>query len=116
MSFKSKCELCNDETKGMVYECGPDTFWKTKARICCRNYECNAFSEAHLYPDDVMPERSTKSDEKTGEADAIPDFRFTEADKVPLFDDEGNAIAPKPEGVKKKTAAKKTTRKKAEKK
>ena len=55
MSFKSKCDLCNDETRGMVYECGPDTFQKTKARICCRNYECNAFSEAHLYPDDVMP-------------------------------------------------------------
>ena len=63
-----------------------------------------------------MPKKSTESNEKTEDKDNIPDFRFTEADKVPLFDDEGNAIAPKPEGVKKKTAAKKTTRKKAEKK
>ena len=116
MSFKSKCDLCNDETRGMVYECGPDTFQKTKVRICCRNYGCNAFSVAHLYPDDVMPEKSTKSNEKTEEADTIPDFRFTEADKVPLFDDEGNVVAPKPDEVTKKTAAKKTTRKKAEKK
>lgn len=116
MSFKSKCDLCNDETRGMVYECGPDTFQKTKARICCRNYECNAFSEAHLYPDDVMPEKSTEIEDKAEEKDIISDFRFTEADKVPLFDDEGNAIAPKPDGAKKKAAAKKTTRKKAEKK
>lgn len=115
MSFKSKCELCSDETRGMVYECGPDTFQKTKVRICCRNYGCNAFTEAHLYPDDVMPEKSTESDEEAEEKDTISDFRFTEADKVPLFDDEGNAITPKPEGAK-KTGAKKTTRKKADKK
>ena len=63
-----------------------------------------------------MPGKSTESDEEAEEKDIISDFRFTEADKVPLFDDEGNAIAPKPEGAKKKTAAKKTTRKKAEKK
>lgn len=116
MSFKSKCDLCGDETRGMVYECGPDTFQKTKVRICCRNYGCNAFTEARLYPGDVMPEKSTEKDCDSNELDYIAGFRFTEADKVPLFDDEGNAIAPKPEGVKKKTAAKKTTRKKAEKK
>ena len=116
MRFKSKCDLCGDETRGMVYECGPDTFWKTKARICCRNYECNAFSEAHLYPDDVMPKKSTESNEKTEDKDNIAEFRFTKADKVARFDDEGNAVAPKPEGAKKKTATKKTTRKKAEKK
>lgn len=116
MSFKSKCDLCSDETRGMVYECGPDTFGKTKVRICCRNYECNAFSAAHLYSDDVMPEKSTEKDEDLKESDGVPDFRFTEADKVPLFDDDGNVVAPKPEEAKKKTGAKKTTRKKADKK
>lgn len=116
MSFKSKCDLCSDETRGMVYECGPDTFGKTKVRICCRNYECNAFSAAHLYPDDVMPEDPEEKTVAEENSDGVPDFRFTEADKVPLFDDEGNVVAPKPDEVKKKTGAKKTTRKKAEKK
>lgn len=116
MSFKSKCDLCSDETRGMVYECGPDTFGKTKVRICCRNYECNAFTPARLYPGEVMPEKSTEKDGNSDDLANIPDFRFTEEDKVPLFESEEAGTPQKPDEAKKKTGTKKTTRKKAEKK
>lgn len=108
MGCPSKCDLCEHESKMRLWECGPDTFGKTKERWICRGYECNAFSEAHLYPGETMPERKKEDD--------IPDFEFSPEDKQPLFEAEEAVIEGTVEAATKKTPAKKSVRKKAEKK
>lgn len=98
MSFPSKCDLCEHESKEKMYECGPHTFGKVKERYVCRNYECSAFSEYHLYPGEKMPEKKEV-------ACGVPDLEFTAEDEQPLFTEEEK---PAP---KKKSAAKKTAKK-----
>lgn len=94
-TLPTKCEACTDPTKALIQTTGPETFGKTKSRFACRNYECQAFSEYHLYPGESMPEPPKEE----------PKAEAAEPEKPA-----------KPATATKKTTAKKTTSKKAAKK
>lgn len=94
-TLPTMCETCTDPTKAFIQTTGPETFGKTKSRFVCRNYECRAFSEYHLYPGESMPEPPKEE----------PKAEATEPEK-PV----------KSTTTTKKTAAKKTTAKRATKK
>lgn len=105
MSCPSKCDLCEHESKTKLLECGPDTFGKTKERYVCRNYECNAFSENHLYPGETIPEKEKLPC-------SVPDLAFTAEDEQPLFEVENSSTEEKVETKTKETPKKKSTNKK----